>query len=530
MEYKKPKRFFEKSGVVNPDISYYVPMKVVNTDNMDVKTMVDMGRYFSIFAPRQSGKTTFFEMFCHGLEKDNAYIAILLSFQDCKSLDVKQFYNSIEIELYAQLIKRLKDVHCDKLEIVNKFLKLQKLTDHLAFKSLFIRLNEIIEQKKIVIIIDEFDGIPSSELENFLCVLRELYQKYKKIKQKALYSIGVVGIRNITKLVVGGVSPFNIADKVKIPPFNLKNVKDLYAQYAEETNQPFTEEAVQMVFDETNGQPWLVNRIGTILTVDVKPKTIDAITADDVCKAIGRLLKEGNSHFDNLVEKAKQHKESFVEIVFNGVEYDPDSEDQSLLELHGLIRDDNDKAIVTNKIYKKRFVRMFFREVSRHVEITGKRYYQEDGSLNMESVLREFEKYIACIGVRAFYEKGKPYEKTGQFLLTAWLYQFVSDSDNDLRYECPTGLGRMDILLTFNGRKYIIETKINRYKGVLDEAVTQLKDKYLMTEMVDEGYVVIFDSETLAGNLCVPEMIEISESRQILFFNIGIGRKLNVEI
>jgi hypothetical protein len=60
--YQKPKRFFEKSGVVNPVRSYYVPLdNVVNSDDQDIKTMIDDGRYFSIFAPRQSGKTTFIE-------------------------------------------------------------------------------------------------------------------------------------------------------------------------------------------------------------------------------------------------------------------------------------------------------------------------------------------------------------------------------------------------------------------------------------------------------------------------------------
>jgi len=61
----------------------------------------------------------------------------------------------------------------------------------------------------------------------------------------------------------------------------------------------------------------------------------------------------------------------------------------------------------------------------------------------MERILVEFSRYIAQIGVRAFYEKDKPYEKTGQFLLTAWLYQFVEDGEGELRYEVPSGLGRM---------------------------------------------------------------------------------------
>jgi hypothetical protein len=56
---------------------------------------------------------------------------------------------------------------------------------------------------------------------------------------------------------------------VELPPFSLKNIRDIYALYTEETNQPFTEAAVRKVYQETEGQPWLVNRLGTILTVDV---------------------------------------------------------------------------------------------------------------------------------------------------------------------------------------------------------------------------------------------------------------------
>ena len=83
--YRKPERTFEKSGAVNPETSYYVPIEnVVNTDNQDIKTMVDRGRYFSIFAPRQSGKTTLFKRICDQLHKDRTYIGIILNFQKYK--------------------------------------------------------------------------------------------------------------------------------------------------------------------------------------------------------------------------------------------------------------------------------------------------------------------------------------------------------------------------------------------------------------------------------------------------------------
>ncbi len=526
MNYKKSKRTFEDSGTVDPKMSYHVKLEnVANTKRQDIKTLVDLGRYFSIFAPRQSGKTTFFEGFCHELEKETTYMAILLSFQDYKNLNSQRFYQLIQKDLYRQLVNRLADVDCPRLDAVRAYLDTHNIFDHTCFRELFEELNRMIKLKKIVIFIDEFDGIPINELENFLTTLRELYQRYKKRTDKALYSVGLVGIRNITKLIVGGVSPFNIADQVKLPPFTLKNVRDLYAQYTKETNQPFTEDAVKKVFNETAGQPWLVNRIGTILTINIKPETTAPITEEDVEKAIDFLLYEENSHFDNITEKAKQYKETFIDIVFDGVEYIPGDEEQSLLLTHGLIKAEGKNIKVSNPIYKKRFTKTFFRESGAIVDVSVKGYFRPDGLLNMEAVLSDFEEYIIQIGVSAFYKSQKPYERTGQFLLTAWLYQFVEGKKGELRYEVPSGLGRMDILLIYRGHKYIIETKINRSHGnrALNKAIDQLCSKYLLTERANEGYVVVFDLKTMVGELCTPQKHQ-AEGKEILSFNIGIGR------
>jgi AAA domain-containing protein len=526
MNYRKPKRIFEDSGTVDSKMSYHVELEnVVNTKNQDIKTMVDMGRYFSIFAPRQSGKTTFFKGFSSKLEKDPAYVSVFLSFQAYKNLDSQRFYRLIQKEIYNQLINRLNAVNCSKLDAIKVCLDSHNLTDHISLSELFEELNRIIEFKKIVIFIDEFDGIPINELENFLTTLRELYQKYKERTDKALYSVGLVGIRNITKLIVGGVSPFNIADQVKLPPFTLKNVRDLYAQYTEETNQVFTEEAVKKVFDETAGQPWLVNRLGTILTVDIKPQTTDPITAEDVEKAVEILLYEENSHFDNISEKAKQYKETFINIVFDGVEYIPGDEEQSLLLTHGLIKAEGKNIRVSNPVYKKRFTKTFFRESGAIVDVSVRGYFRPDGLLNMEAILSDFEEYIMQIGVNAFYASKKPYEKTGQFLLTAWLYQFVEQGKGELGFEVSTGLGRIDILLTYQDRKYIVETKINRssFERTAGKAIDQLCSKYLLTERADEGYVVIFDPKTTVGELCTPQE-RLVQGKKILIFNIGIGK------
>ena len=524
MEYKKPRRIFEDSGTVNPGSAYCVDLEnVVNTKNQDLKTIVDQGRYFSIFAPRQSGKTTFFERFCHRLEKDATYIPILVSFQSYKDIDKQQFYRLIQKDLYEQLINRLETVRCSEADVVRRCLDSIDLVDHISFRTLFEELNQCISSKKIFVFIDEFDGIPVGELENFLTTLRDLYQKYKSRKDKALYSVGLVGIRNIPKLIVGGVSPFNIADQVRLPSFTMKNVRDLYAQYTNETNQPFMEKAVQKVYEETTGQPWLVNRLGTILTVGIRPETTDPIVAEDVEKAVYILLYEENSHFDNITEKARQHKETFIDIVFNGVELVPGDEVQSLLLTHGLIKAQGKELHVSNPIYKKRFTMTFFGKASENVEVSARRYYLPDGDLNMEQVLSDFEKYIAQIGAVAFYSTNKPMEVTGKFQLTAWLYQFVSNGTGDLYYESRIGLGIMDIMLIHNKTRYVIETKINRYSGTIDDALEQLTEKYLLPERIDQGYIVLFDPKTRVGELCTPQAHQI-ENKEILSFNIGIGK------
>ncbi len=354
MNYKPPKRRFEKSGFVDPETAYYVPLEnVTNVDNDDMKTMVDQGRYFSIFAPRQSGKTTFFKTFSKSLEAN--YIFILMSFENCEDYDLKKFYHHIQKKLYEQLLYQLEMIQCHQLQQVKQFLNTHQLSDSYSFYQLFEELNKIITQKKIVIFIDEFDGIPVHEIKNFLSTLRKLYQEYKDKNEKALYSVGLVGIRNITQLTVGGVSPFNIADHVELPSFTLDNIRDLYQQYTQETNQPFSEGAVQKVFEQTQGQPWLVNRLGSILTQQIKPETTETIHETDVDDAIEILIDEDNNHFSNLSEKILLYQETFKKILDEPVVHLAEDKSQAFLRQYGLIKKSNRQAVVSNPIYQKRF-------------------------------------------------------------------------------------------------------------------------------------------------------------------------------
>ena len=358
MEFQKPKRYFKKSGYVNPEKSYHVQLENVRNElGQDMKEMIDEGRYFTIFAPGQSGKTTFFYYFCKQLEKESTYITIQLSFQKLTNYLAEEFYQFVQNKLYFQLLNRLESVNCPHLKVVKDFLKVHQIKNNISFGALFEELNILIKRKKMVIFIDEFDGIPKKETVPFLMALRDLYQDYKESESKALYSVGLVGIRNVANLTLDSKkpSPFNIADHVKLPSFTLKNIKDLYAQYTKETNQPFTDQAIQKVFEETSGQTWLVNRLGNIITKEIKPETIEAVTDEDVNKAVDILIKEKNDHFLNLKEKLIVYKNLFFEIALTKVEYDAYDDEQSWLEQYGLIKNLDDNAVVSNPIYQKLF-------------------------------------------------------------------------------------------------------------------------------------------------------------------------------
>jgi hypothetical protein len=87
----------------------------------------------------------------------------------------------------------------------------------------------------------------------------------------------------------------------------------------------------------------------------------------------------------------------------------------------------------------------------------------------------------------------------------------------------------MDILLTYKQKKYIIETKVNRYadmEGTIEEGIQQLTLKYIASEEVESSFLVIFDVQTPVGTPCKPQ-IHKKEEKKVTIFNIGIGKTGN---
>ena len=115
-----------------------------------------------------------------------------------------------------------------------------------------------------------------------------------------------------------------------------------------------------------------------------------------------------------------------------------------------------------------------------------------------------------------------PQEFVGQYLLSAYLDQFIRGVGGTLFLEVQTGRGRIDLLICHNQRKYIVETKI--WEGARRYAAgKQQLAAYLKLEGETKGYYVVFDhrqnpefrveTETLDGvsirSYVIPVMQEI---------------------
>jgi AAA+ ATPase superfamily predicted ATPase len=103
-------RTFETRGPVDPARNYVVPRTQEITD---LKRRIEDGRYIVIFAPRQTGKTTFFRWTLNTL--DETYLPIQLNFETCKNLSPDDFYTLFNRPSLSRGLERF----CQFLQLSN---------------------------------------------------------------------------------------------------------------------------------------------------------------------------------------------------------------------------------------------------------------------------------------------------------------------------------------------------------------------------------------------------------------------------
>jgi type II secretory pathway predicted ATPase ExeA len=467
-------REFNTSGPCNPALHYTVMREALIAE---AQKKVKKGRFFTIFAPRQSGKTTFFKLLLNELEKD--FTTVWISFENLKTASKEEFYQELNHELHRGL---------EKYEIQSE------LTIHNP-----ISLSHFFEnhQKPLVLVIDEFEGIPD-------CVLNEVMHTFRKIYHKreyhCLHSLLLVGVSTIAELVLSSASPFNITEELPIPYFTEEEVNKLIKQYVTESNQVFKDKVIQTIYKNTQGQPGLVCALCSYLVEKLVTNRSQPVLIEHYYQAQQHFLTERfDKNIINIVQKARAKIPFMLRLLFDNepLPFTIDNPDIAWLYANGVVDNRGGNVDVLVPLYAKRLINAFRPVINGETQYyinspneTVNQYLTPDGELNVNALLKEYRAYVRRRGFRAFdIEHLK--EGAWHYSLDGFIYFFIQRLGGQTYVEVPSGRGRTDILIRYFGKSSLIETKVYSDETYFKRGKGQLAE-YLQSETLKEGYYVVF--------------------------------------
>jgi len=526
-------RYFNTYGPVNAAEHYVVARRYLVEDLI---AQIQQGKYLAISAPRQMGKTTLLRALDAELDAHPDFLSIDLTFEAYESWSPADFWADFGERISYHISTVLQSKVQEQSAAIQTLLNTLLISDSRTFMRFFRQLYALSPTLKVVLIVDEFDGVPTEALTPLLQTWRSMY--LDKQPPHSLHSVVLVGIQNIARLNVGRSSPFNIAYQHRLEPFSLAEVQELLAQYSAETGQFFAPGVIEKLHEQSAGQPFLVNRTAALLTQEVVQERTKPITRADLDTALQKLVTESNYNFETIVRQATPYADDILKIIF-GVEYPFTLNDLLVKALHifGVVREtDAGIAAISNPIYKRVLID-YFRP--RQIGVQGAilanghdfRPYVAGGELEVGLLLSRFREFIERRGREAFKVTPMPQEATGQYLLMAYLDLVMRQIGGDLFTEVGSGEGRLDLLLSHGGRRYVIETKIWRGPAYYDEGLSRLAT-YLQTEGQNSGYYVLFHARPQVYGQLPQDELEFttqSDGKTIHVYLIRLGHLFDEE-
>ncbi|MCU0286632.1 MAG: AAA-like domain-containing protein [Acidobacteria bacterium] len=497
----KIERFFNTAGPVRPGKNYCIdPLSRFDLD--EIQTLIRQEKYFILHAPRQTGKTSFLLALIDFLNKQGKYKALYTNLESAQAAreNVKEGMRAI-----------LNALSEDALDILNDSFLEEKWQEILEQRGEFSAFKHLLSlwckqsEKPVVLFIDEVDSLVGDTL---ISLLRQLRRGYPNRPARFPQSIILCGIRDvkdyrmhsdIEKAIITGGSAFNIkAKSLKLGNFSLEEIKMLYGQHTTETGQPFANDIFPLVWDLTEGQPWLVNALAYEACFEMKEGQDrgKAITVDIIRQAKENLILRRETHLDQLSDKLQEDR---VRRVIGPIlacsseaEKIPTDDVDYVIDL-GLIKKDQQLRIA-NLIYRE----VIPREITYSTQLTIYQetawYINEDDSLDMNKLLTAFQEFF-----RKNFESwvdGFDYSEAGpQLLLQSFLQRIVNGGG---RVEREYGLGRQrtDLLVLWPYKKgiqhVVIELKL-QYDGLETTIKKGLEQtwEYMDKCGTGEGYLLV---------------------------------------
>ena len=495
-------RFFNTTGPVVAEDHYCIP-PLERLNLAEVRRLIRDKRYFVLYAPRQTGKTSALLALCELLNQEDGYRCVYVNVESGQAMreDVEQVTRTIlaTLAIRASLILDDEFLHAVWPGI------LAEVGPGAALYATLTRWAKA-DPTPLVLLIDEIDSLIGDSL---LSVLRQLRAGYDLRPKGFPQSVVLCGVRDVRdyriqstteNAVISGGSAFNIkAQSLRLGDFSQDEVRALLVQHTEETGQVFTPEAMELIWTQTQGQPWLVNALAyeTCFKDEATEARIDPITEDDIREAQEQLILRRETHLDQLTDKLKEKRvQRVVEPLLSGGEErhftDRDLEyvqDLGLVAQHRPIR-------IANPIYAEVVPRELTWVVQREFEQETAWYVNADGSLDVVKLLAAFQTFFREHSEH--WVKRFAYQEAGpQLLLQAFLQRIMNSGG---RIEREYGLGRLrtDLLIVWpqaeRERKFVIECKVLRktLERTIAEGLEQTFE-YMDRCDAEAGHLVIFD-------------------------------------
>lgn len=205
------------------------------------------------------------------------------------------------------------------------------------------------DQKQVIIALDEIGAVNFSGTTTFFSVLRDIYnsrQTEPYLKQLTFWLVGAFRPNDLIEDY--RISPFNVAQKVRLPDFTAEQVHDLVSKGGWDYEQ--TRTLAQRIHHWTDGQPYLTQSLCAYLEANATKSDVDA--------AVERLRREDRNHFLPLLRRLDDELklQAYTAKILDGnrIKFYPGQNPRhNHLELLGVIKaDDEGYCTIRNRIYE----------------------------------------------------------------------------------------------------------------------------------------------------------------------------------
>ena len=518
---------FNTTGPIQNDIHYAIsPLSRWDMD--EIEALIVERQYFVLHAPRQTGKTSCLLALMDKLNAEGNYTALYVNIEPAQAAreNVEAGMRTI-VGWVAQNARRHLGDERLRGWVDDTF---YEFGPHGALQGLLAHWSEE-NHKPIVLLMDEVDTLIGDTLISVLRQLRAGYTDRPAAYPQTVLLCGVRDVRDYRihtaggEIITGG-SAFNIkSDSLRLGNFHHEDVVTLYGQHTQKTGQAFEDGVFDYVFEQTNGQPWLVNALGREACFkdrSARDRTCP-ITMEIMMEARERLIERRDTHLDQLVHHLRESRVHKVisELLGGDIEpgaIPPGEDDQLYVRDLGLIRT-RPQTEIANPIYREIIPRALTWTIQTRIPQETAWYIKENGSLDIPRLLNGFQQFFRENS--EVWLDGFHYIEAGpQLLMQSFLQRIVNGGG---RIEREYGLGRkrtdlliqwpLDKTLGFYGpvQRVVIELKIQHksLEATMNDGLIQTTD-YMDRVGADEGYLLIFNR---ARNTPWEDKIFVKEER-----------------